>query len=185
MTRVRWRIDRVGVEALCEAWWLGEHGAKVALAWASVDGDARDEVVARVKWLIKGGVIQTPGDAVAAAELRAADEASAKRAVDAVAAREVLAVEARRRAAVLSRTHTARVLEWLSTSRVNGSVSVDQDGRGHPGVLEGMLVWTADELKAVLKQLEHLPSRTELTKKRLDTAERRKQSERRPRPPRR
>jgi hypothetical protein len=186
MTRVRWRIDRVGVEALCDAWWQGEHGAAVALAWPAVDGLARDEVVARVKSLIKRGVVETPGDAIVVAQLPAAHDASTQRAASAVVEREALAAEARRSAAVIARTHTPRLLQWLSTSRVTGTVSVDADGRGHPGVLPGHLVWTSAELKSVLEQREHVERSPALTEKRREAAGRaRAQRQRKPRPPRR
>lgn len=176
----------MGLEALCEAWWQGEHGAAVTLAWSAVDGQARDEIVSRVKSLIKRGVVETPGDAVVVAGLRAADEASTTRAAAAAVEREALAVEARHRAATIARTHTPRLLEWLSTSRVTGQVSVDQDGRGHPGVLPGLLVWTSAEIKDLLALRDHVPRSPVLAEQRRDAAQRaRAQRERKPRPPRR
>ncbi len=186
MTRVRWRIDRVGVEALCEAWWQAEHGEAVSPGWRAVDGLARDEVVARVKSLIKRGVVETPGDAMVVAGLPAAHDASTRRAAEAVVEREALAAEARRRAAVIARMHTPRVLEWLSTAGVTGSVSVDADGDGHPGVVPGLLAWTSAEIKSVLEQREHVLRSPALAQKHREAAGRaRAQRQRKPRPPRR
>jgi len=168
----RYRLDREGLDAVCAAWWAGEHPE--GPPWSSTPDETRAKIALDIKGLLKRRRAATPGDVAALAAVEAATTASAERA----AAR-------RERLAWLDRQPTPYLLNLLQAARPSGFASwmnfeIYAGAMGDPN-----RTFSLDEIKAILATREHVPNRAEREAARRTRATSARKQRQRPPPPRR